>query len=176
MTGKKKEPMASSEIVTTFPGAGVGISTNPDNFIDTIDSNRISGLEERIKDLKEKTSKKVYAVKMDLDLLESLISFIRNDAEWIQTESLGVIELDKILSKIKSEGIKDNTIFMEGTALEATHYFLSKTRGKGLNEAKSFISLFKPFSVSLEEVKKDAETIKSLETELKAAYQGIEVA
>lgn len=178
MTSKKKEPMASSEIVASVTGSGaVGIPyDNPDSFIDNLDSNKISSLEGRIKDLKEKTSKKVYAVKMDSDLLESLINFITNEAEWVQTESLGVIELDRIFNKIKSEGIKDNTIFVEGTALEATHYFLSKTRGKGIEEAKSFIALFKPFSVSLEEVKKDAEAIKSLETELKAAYQGIEVA
>ena len=42
---------------------------------------------------------------------------------------------------------------MGSLPLEATHYFLSKTKGKGLKEAQSFISLFKPVAVALEEVK-----------------------
>jgi hypothetical protein len=82
----------------------------------------------------------------------------------------------KILSGLKKEGVKDNTIFIESLPLEATHYFLSKVRGKGLKEAQNFISLFKPISIALEEVKKDAEAIQSLEKDLVAAQQGIQTA
>ena len=138
--------------------------------------NLLKTIEEQIKDLKEKTSKKVYAVKLTSDLLVTLIDFIEKQAEWSQTESLGVIEVHKILTGIKKEGVKDNTIFIGPLPLEATHYFLSKTKGKGLKEAQNFISLFKPVSIALEEVKKDAEAIQSLEKDLVAAQQGIETA
>jgi hypothetical protein len=84
-----------------------------------------------------------------------------------------VIEIYKTLSGIKKEGVKDNTIFLGSLPLEATHYFLSKTRGKGLKEAQNFIDLFKPVSIALEEVKRDAEAIQSLEKDLVAAQQGI---
>ena len=72
------------------------------------------------------------------------------------------------------EEIKDNTIFLNSLPLEATHYFLSKAKGKGLKEAENFISIFKPIAVALEEVKKDAGIIQNLEKDLAAAQQGIE--
>ena len=173
MSNKKSTPtpLASSEIPTTLAGASVDYA---DTFIDTLDHTKIKSIEEQIKDLKEKNSKKVYAVKMTADLLITLIDFMEKNAEWSQTESLGIIEVHKILSGIKKEGVKDNTIFMESLPLEATHYFLSKVKGKGLKEAQSFIALFKPISIALEEVKKDAEAIQSLEKDLVAAQQGIE--
>jgi hypothetical protein len=173
MSNKKSTstPLASSEIPTNFAGASVDFA---DTFIDTLDHKKIKSIEDQIKDLKEKNSKKVYAVKMSADLLITLIDFMEKNAEWSQTESLGIIEVHKILSGIKKEGVKDNTIFMESLPLEATHYFLSKVKGKGLKEAQSFISLFKPISIALEEIKKDAEAIQSLEKDLVAAQQGIE--
>lgn len=172
---KPSAPLASSEIPTPFltPAAGGDYA---DTFIDKIDHEKIKTLEDQVKALKEKTSKKVYAVKLSADLLDELILFIEEKAEWNQAEALGIIEIHKVLTKIKKEGIKDNTIYMESLPLEATHYFISKSKGKGLGEAENFISLYKPFSISLEEVKKDAESIKSLEKEVVAAQQGLEVA
>lgn len=164
-------PMTSTEIPMTFPTGSPDFS---ESFLDKLDHNKIKSLEDQIKDLKEKTAKKVYAVKLTSDLLVTLIDFIEKNAEWSQTECLGVIEVHKILTGIKKEGVKDNTIFMGSLPLEATHYFLSKTKGKGLKEAQSFISLFKPVSIALEEVKKDAEAIQSLEKDLVAAQQGID--
>lgn len=175
MSNKKSNPtpLASSEISSPLSGASVDYA---DTFIDTLDHKKIKSLEDQIKDLKDKNSKKVYAVKMTADLLVTLIDFVEKNAEWSQTESLGVIEVHKILTGIKKEGVKDNTIFIESLPLEATHYFLTKVRGKGLKEAQSFISLFKPISIALEEVKKDAEAIQSLEKDLVAAQQGITTA
>lgn len=172
MTKKKSETIAASEIETGFPQAGP--SDYADTFIDKLDHEKISKIEKDLNDLKEKNSKKVYAVKLSADLLGSLIDFIEFECEWAQTESLGVIEVHKTLSKIKKEGVKDNTIFLNALPLEATHYFLSKSKGKGLKEAEKFIDLYKPLSIALEEIKKDASEIQSLEKELSAAQQGIE--
>jgi len=165
-------PMTSTEIPMTFPS---GSSADfAESFLDKLDHKKIKSLEDQVKDLKEKTEKKVYAVKISAALLTTLIDFVENRAEWSQTESLGVIEVHKILSGSKKEGVKDNTIFLASLPLEATHYFLSKTKGKGLKEAQSFIDLFKPISIALEEVKRDAEAIQSLEKDLVAAQQGID--
>ena len=173
MANSKTTPITASEI----PSGLAGASINPaDSFIDTLDLKKIKSLEDQVKKLKEDTSKKVYAVKMSAGLLEDLILFVEEDSEWAQTESLGVIEVHKTLSKIKQEGVKDNTIFLNSLPLEATHYFLSKSRGKGLKAAENFISIFKPIAVALEEVKKDASAIQDLEKDLVAAQQGIETA
>jgi hypothetical protein len=174
-TKKEKTPMTTPMPSTEIPAPYLNVATGDfaEGFLDKLDHNKIKSLEDQVKDLKEKTEKKVYAVKLTSDLLASLIDFIENHAEWAQTESLGVIEVHKILSGIKKEGVKDNTIFLGSLPLEATHYFLSKTKGKGLKEAQNFISLFKPISIALEEIKQDAEAIQSLEKDLVAAQQGI---
>ena len=43
---------------------------------------------------------------MTADLLVTLIDFVEKNAEWSQTESLGVIEVHKILTGLKKEGVK----------------------------------------------------------------------
>lgn len=160
---------------TSIESSEIAASSNyADTFIDKLDYAKIESLEAELKDLKEKNTKKVYAVKISSDLLTTLIHFIENESEWAQTESLGVIEVSKVLKAIKKDGVKDNTIFMEALPLEATHYFLSKTKGKGLKQAESFISLYKPLSIALEEIKSDAKKVQDLEKELAAAQQGIE--
>ena len=177
MTTKKEKtqmptPMTSTEIPMSFPtGSAVDFA---ETFLDKLDQTKINSLEDQVKDLKEKTEKKVYAVKLSADLLTTLIEFIENDAEWVQTESLGVVEIYKTLLKIKKEGVKDNTIFLGPLPLEATHYFVSKTRGKGVKQAKSFLDLYKPLSIALEQIKQDAEAIQYLEKDLVAAQQGID--
>lgn len=172
MTNPKITPITAPDI------SGVaGTSNNfADTFIDTLDTEKIQSLENQVKKLKEDTAKKVYAVKMTAGLLEDLILFIEENAEWAQTESLGVIEVHKTLDKIRHEGVKDNTIYLNSLPLEAVHYFLSKSKGKGLKAAEDFISIFKPIAVALEEVKKDAEAIQNLGKDLAAAQQGIETA
>jgi len=171
---KKKETIAASEIQSEF--AQVSSSNFADTFIDKLDNEKISRLEKELNDLKEKNSKKLYAVKMDSELLSNLIDFISKDSEWNQTEALGIIEIHKTLTDIQKEGVKDKTIFLNALPLEATHYFLSKTKGRGLKEAQSFISLYKPFAIALEEIKTDASEVQGLEKELSAAQQGIETA
>jgi CRISPR/Cas system CSM-associated protein Csm2 small subunit len=173
MANPKITPIKSSEITS----GAAGTSNNfADTFIDTLDTKKIQSLEDQVKKLKEDTAKKVYAVKMSAGLLEDLISFVEENAEWTQTESLGVIEVYKNLDKIRHDGVKDNTIYLNSLPLEATHYFLSKSKGRGLKEAENFISIFKPIAVALEEIKKDAAIIQDLEKDLAAAQQGIEAA
>ena len=171
-TKKKTEPIASSEI--NLEAQAGALPSYADTFIDKLDHDKIKRLENEVNDLKEKNAKKVYAVKLSADLLTTLIDFIQNDAEWTQTEALGIIEIHKTLLQAKKAGVKDNTVFLNALPLEATHYFLSKRKGKGLKEAETFISLYKPFTNALEEIKKDAEEIQGLEKELAAAQQGIE--
>lgn len=173
MANSKKPQITASEIT---PGVAGNFNNFADTFIDKLDTEKIKSLEDQIKKIKEDTAKKVYAIKMGAGLLEDLILFIEENAEWSQTEALGVIEVYKTLDKIRHEGVKDNTIFLNSLPLEATHYFLTKSKGKGLKSAERFISIFKPIAVALEEVKKDASAIQELEKDLSAAQQGIETA
>jgi glycosyltransferase involved in cell wall biosynthesis len=51
---------------------------------------------------------------------------------------------------------------MSSLTLEASHYFISKSRGKGLDEAKNFIKLYKPIDIALNDVKEDNRNIEEI--------------
>jgi hypothetical protein len=95
------------------------------------------------------------------------------EAEWNSTEALGVLEINRQIQKIKKDGIKDGVIYMGALPLEASHYFISKAKGKGVDSARNFVSLYKAFDQALTDTKQDAAVIKDLEQQLNAAMQGI---
>jgi len=147
-----------------------------DEIINHLDKNKIQDCEKRLLEAKENLNEKVYAVKFEKkEDIDSYFHFIENEAEWKEKESLGVIEICRIIEMLKKDGIKQNTLYMQALPLEASHYFLSKTSGKGLKEAKKFISILKPFGLALELAKQDAAKIGELEKELAAAQQGLEL-
>jgi hypothetical protein len=78
--------------------------------------------------------------------------------------------------RIEKEGIKDNMIYLNSLTLEASHYFVSKSKGKGLGDAQNFIKIYKPLDIALGDVKKDSMEIRDLEKELSAAQQGLTLA
>jgi type I site-specific restriction-modification system R (restriction) subunit len=139
----------------------------------SIDKDLIESLESQIAEKKEEIKSKVYAVNMTEGLLDSYEKFVKEEAEWNSTEALGVKEIHKQIQKIRKEGIKNGVILMSALPLEATHYFLSKSKGKGLASAEAFLSLYKPFDMALSDAKRDAAEIKDLEKQLAAAMQGI---
>jgi hypothetical protein len=57
--------------------------------------------------------------------------------------------------------------------LEASHYFVSKSKGTGLASATEFITLYKAFDQALSDAKKDATEVKDIEAQLNAAMQGV---
>lgn len=147
-----------------------------DNIVSLLDENKIQACEKRLAEAKEDLNQKVYAVKFEKkEDIESYFNFIENEAEWKEKEALGIIEISRIIESLKKQGIKQNTLFMQALPLEASHYFLSKTTGKGLKDAKKFISILKPFGLALEFAKQDAAKIGELEKELAAAQQGLEL-
>jgi hypothetical protein len=147
-----------------------------DDIVSHLDENRIKECEKRLNEAKENLSQKVYAVKFEKkEDVDSFFDFISFEAEWKEKEALGIIEICRIIDEIKKQGIKENTLFLNALPLEASHYFLSKVSGKGLKEAKRFISILKPFGLALELAKQDAAKIGDLEKELAAAQQGLEL-
>ncbi len=148
-----------------------------DEVLSRLNQDRINAAEENLNNAKRKLSTKVYAVQFESDSqIEQYVSFMQQDAEWREKEALGVIEICKVIDKLKDDGIKNNILYLQALPLEASHYFISKQSGKGLTEAKRFIELLKPFEQALESAKADAREIQDLERELAAAQQGIELA
>jgi len=147
-----------------------------EEILSRIDEKKIESCQRAVDEAKERISKKVYAVQFEnSEDLENYFEFMQNEAEWREKEALGVIEICKVIDKVKKDGVKQNTIYLSALPLEASHYFLSKKSGKGLAEAKKFISILKPFGIALESTKADASEIQDLERQLAAAQQGIEL-
>ena len=171
-TQKISEPMAS-ELPTLPEGSGILEFDSAGDPIVHIDNELVQELEEKIAEKKSEIRNKVYAVSCGDELFESYETFMREKAEWVSTEALGVVEVNKQIAKIKKEGIKDKTIYLGALPLEASHYFLSKTRGTGLQNAEDFLRLYKAFDQALADAKKDAAEVKDLEKQLAAANQGL---
>lgn len=141
-----------------------------------LNEGRIKAAEENLENAKKRVSTKVYAIQFESkEQIEKYVSFMQNEASWKEKEALGVIEICRVLDQLKSDGIKNNILYMQALPLEASHYFISKQSGTGLEMAKNFISMLKPFEQGLESAKADAQEIQNLEKELAAAQQGIEL-
>lgn len=147
-----------------------------ETILNSLDQARIEACQKNLDETKERISKKVYAVKFEAqEDLNRFIDFINNKTQWKEKEALGVIEINKVLEKAQREGIQQNALYLQALPLEASYYFLSKITGSGLEEAKKYIAMLKPFDVALSSVKADAVEIQNLEKELAAAQQGIEI-
>ena len=157
------------------PGASASIdfdTINQESGL-SIDKELVESLESQIKSRKDEIRTKVYAVSFSQELLSRYEDFMTNEAEWNATEALGIKEVGKQIQKIKKEGVKNQVIYMSALPLEASHYFISKSKGKGLASAEAFIELYKPFDQALSDAKKDVAEIKDLEKQLGAAMQGV---
>lgn len=176
MTKKKAEEMTSNQVEMPGGSSMVDFETTQSGSFDgnvVIDTDLISSLENQIQEKKEEIKNKVYAVTCSDSLFADYETFMREKAEWNSTEALGVIEINRQIARIRKEGVKNGVIFLGALPLEASHYFLSKSKGIGVDSAESFIKLYKVFDQALNDAKNDAASIKDLEKQLAAAMQGI---
>jgi len=150
----------------------IDINSVGDNLPE-LDQEAIKITEERILDKTEEMKGKVYSVRMTGPLLERLEDFINNKVAWANKEALGVIEVNKTLEETRKSGIKDGFVYMESLPLQATHYFVSKTTGNGLEEAKEHVELLKVLDEALERSTEDVRQLKALENELAGLQQGL---
>ncbi len=176
MAKKKAEEMTSNHVEMPGGSSMVDFETTQSGSFESnvvIDTDLISDLETKISEKKEEIKNKVYAVTCSDSLFSEYETFMREKAEWNSTEALGVIEINKQIARIKKEGVKNGVIFLGALPLEASHYFLSKSKGTGVESAENFIRLYRAFDQALNDAKQDASSIKDLEKQLAAAMQGI---
>lgn len=173
MSKNIKKESEKIESVNIGPDASSSVDFNDTDFVSTLDDALISELTEKLENKKTEIRSKVYAVSCTKEIFSLYKDFVNNKAEWTSTEALGVIQINKEIVKIEKDGIKDDVIYLGALPLEASHYFISKSKGVGLSSASEFISLYKAFDQALSDAKKDASEIKDIEAQLNAAMQGI---
>ena len=166
MTKKKSEEMPNNHVEMPGGSSVVDFETTQGAFESNVvvDSELVDSIQNQIQEKKEEIKSKVYAVTCSDSLFSEYETFMREKAEWNSTEALGVV---------KKDGIKDGVIYLGALPLEASHYFLSKSKGVGVESAEAFIKLYKAFDQALNDAKQDAASIKDLEKQLAAAMQGI---
>jgi hypothetical protein len=169
----KKESKILNLNEQNLPGASSAIDFDESTVNVTLDQELIESLEKEVEDKKRENREKLYAISMNSSLLIRYEDFIKNEVEWNSTEALGVIEINKQIQKIKGEKIKDNVIYMGALPIEATHYFLNKVKGTGVQDATDFINLYRAFDTVLKDVKVYNQMVQELEKKLAAAMQGI---
>lgn len=175
MTKKKSEEMPNNHVEMPGGSSVVDFETTQGAFESNVvvDSELVDSIQNQIQEKKEEIKSKVYAVTCSDSLFSEYETFMREKAEWNSTEALGVIEINRQIARIRKEGVKNGVIFLGALPLEASHYFLSKSKGIGVDSAESFIKLYKVFDQALNDAKNDAASIKDLEKQLAAAMQGI---
>ena len=175
MTKKKSEEMTNNQVEMPGGSSVVDFETTQGAFESNVvvDSELVDSIQNQIQEKKEEIKSKVYAVTCSESLFSEYETFMREKAEWNSTEALGVVEINKQIARIKKDGIKNGVIFLGALPLEASHYFLSKSKGTGVESAEAFIKLYKAFDQALNDAKQDAASIKDLEKQLAAAMQGI---
>lgn len=169
----KKESTPLNLNSNNLPGGSSQIDFNDTEVNVSVDQELVNSLQKEVETKKKENREKLYAISMSESLLNKYEDFIRNQAEWNSTEALGVVEVYKQIQRVKSEKIKDNVIYMGALPVEATHYFLNKVKGVGVEEASSFIELYRSFDQTLKDVKTDNQIVQDLEKNLAAAMQGI---
>ena len=126
-------------------------------------------LKKKLEAKRQEVSEKLYAVSCGLNVAKSLRTFIQKEAQWKFTESLGIIEANRVLeeqvnglqAKVKTE------LELGALTIEAIYYFLTKEEGKGIAKATSYVNdLLRPISESLNASKTDRESINQMEKDL----------
>lgn len=152
----------------------------PENNVSSLNEFQLQALdvaEKELMELEVEMSTKKYVVDIDKNDIAMLDSFIKNDAPWKFTESLGIIEVEKSTS----EAVKEGKLFTTALAIEAIYYYMSKVEGAGKNtNTKSFkkvddyIRVLKGITGAMERVKVDSEKVKNAQFVVAARREGIE--
>ena len=120
---------------------------------------------------------RLYFIEGGLRIANLLKEFILNNSHWTYKEAIGVIELDKILTKqieLVQSGTQDN-IQISGLAIESIHYYLSKETGKGVVEAQQFMLLLDPIGQATIRLAAEFEKLQQLEFEFASLETGLSV-
>jgi len=133
-------------------------------------------LEKKLEARREEVSNKAYPVKGGLATAKALREFIKTEAQWKFTESLGIIEAERVLSEQVALLEKKEVAEMELGALtiEALYYFLTKEEGKGLAKAVRYVNnLLRPVNEALTSSKADREEINQMEKDLATLQEAV---
>lgn len=138
-----------------------------------IDPAKVEAAKKKVEDFQKEIDGKVYPVKIENEQnLSALRTFIREEACWNNMEALGIIELNKQLTKAE---LKGGNIYLRALELDALNHFLNKVEGYGLESAEAHVKLVQAANGGMSLVQADVRQMNQFLVELDAAEQGIEI-
>jgi hypothetical protein len=120
---------------------------------------------------------KKYLADVDAKGIQALAGFMKNEAPWKFTESLGIKEVQKELDACQKSG----KLFMNAISYEALYFYLSKMEGKGehvVSEAiktlDEYLEILKSINVVRNVIANENEKLKHMEFVVASRAEGIE--
>jgi hypothetical protein len=128
-------------------------------------------LETKLEEKRKEVAEKKYPINGGLIVAKSLYNFIKTEACWKFTESLGIVESARILEeeikKLSDKNSENPQLELNAVTIEAIYYFMTKEEKRGLTSALNFINnLLRPISEALVISKNDREEINQMERDL----------
>lgn len=155
----------------------VATSKTNANILSDVQAKALNEAIEKLQKTFAETEKKKYLVDLKKEDIEMLSKFMANDAPWKFNESLGIVEVNRVLAEAKKTG----KLFIGSVPVEAIWYYLSKVEGKGNNtsttsitDVESYLRIVKPFFKVRDAIAADQEVLKKLEFIIECRKQGIE--
>lgn len=121
-------------------------------------------LDRKISEKENELQTKKYVVEGKAEVGETILTFLKEKAQWKFSESLGIVEsvrqLEDAVKAVKTK--KTSELMLQSLSLEAVYYFLTKVEGVGLDDANAYIKILKPVSDALGRSKQDRQDIDQL--------------
>lgn len=121
-------------------------------------------------DLGKQLRVKKYAVDLDSKTLELLIEYLAKNVKFKGGESLGLVQLDEELRKVK---VSNGVLLIESTIVQAVYFFLSRHEDSTLESAKKHQAVFKPFTKAYEHILSDSNAYKKVGERVTATEQQV---
>jgi hypothetical protein len=122
---------------------------------------------------------KKYLAEVKADGVKALLEFMKTEAPWRFTESLGIKEVQKELETC----VKNGKLFMNAISFEALYFYLSKMEGKGetvtsraIPTLDMYLDLLKSINVIRNIISAENEKLKELEFVVASRAEGLEPA
>lgn len=133
----------------------------------------IAKLKQAIEDKTEELENKKYLIPGGDDVAKKIQAFIVDNAKWKFTESIGVIEVNRIIKDFLADA-KKKEFMIPTVALEATYYFLAKHEGVGLEEAETFTELLKAINQAKSRADQDKKDFEEMQFRLQSLEHGVD--
>lgn len=133
----------------------------------------IEKLKETIKEKEKELETKKYLIPGGKEVAENIKIFITESAKWKFTESIGIIEVNKVLTEFIND-LKKKELMIPPVVLEATYYFLSKHDGTGLEEAEKFTKLLKAINQAKSRADNDKKEFEEMTFRLQSLEHGVD--